>query len=274
MATSEPAVHHGPELWFNLPAMGHPLRTPGREAATRRHRCRVRRLPVELLQAAGPLADPRDRVHEAKGVGVLRRGQNVPSRSLLDDSACVHDAHTVGHPFHDTDVVGDQDDGHLQLLGDLPEQVEKVGLHLGVERAGRLVRDEELRPAQERHRDHHPLALSAAQLIRVRLCNPIRLRDMDGGQVFPRLFVRRASAQAHLHGRSLRELVSDPEVRIERRPRVLEDHGRLGPAHRFHRLAVEIEQVDAVKRDLALDDPPRSRDQPKDRQAGSGLAGA
>ena len=205
---------------------------------------------------------------------MLWRGENVADRSLLDDLARVHDAHAVGHPLHHADVVGNQDDGHVQLFGDLGQEVEKVGLHLGIERAGGLVRDQQLGPAKQRHRDHHSLAFAAAQLMRVRSRNPIDLGNVGGGQMLPCRLVRFASAETHLHGRGLRHLVADPEIGIEGRPRVLEDHGHLGPAHPFHRLVVEIEQVDAVQRDFARDDPPRRRDQPEDREAGGGLARA
>ena len=51
----------------------------------------------------------------------------------------------------------------LQLL----EQREHLRLHHHVERGRRLVGDQEARVARERHRDHHPLALPAGELVRV-----------------------------------------------------------------------------------------------------------
>ena len=91
--------------------------------------------------------------------------------------------------------------------------------------------------------------------------------------MFPCRLVRFASAQAHLYGSCLGDLVADPEVGIKGRARVLKDHGDLGSAHPFHRLVVEVEQVDAVQHDFAADNPPRRRHQAKDGKPGRGLAG-
>ena len=54
-----------------------------------------------------------------------------------------------------------------ELLDQLREQVEDLGLHHHVEGGGRLVGDDELRAAGERHRDHHALPLPAGQLVGV-----------------------------------------------------------------------------------------------------------
>ena len=47
------------------------------------------------------------------------------------------------------------------------EHVQHLGLHHHVERGGRLVGDDQLGSAGQRHRDHHPLPLPAGELVRV-----------------------------------------------------------------------------------------------------------
>ena len=57
-----------------------------------------------------------------------------------------------------------------------------LGLHGDVERGGRLVGDDQLRVARDRHRDHHALPQPAGQLVRVGPHPALRLGDADGGQ--------------------------------------------------------------------------------------------
>jgi hypothetical protein len=47
----------------------------------------------------------------------------------------------------------------------LGDQLEDLLLHGDVERAGRLVGDQKLRLAGDRHGDHHPLLLAAGELV-------------------------------------------------------------------------------------------------------------
>ncbi len=49
----------------------------------------------------------------------------------------------------------------------LAQQIEDLRLHRDVERGGRLVGDQDVGPAGQRHRDHHALAHAAGQLVRV-----------------------------------------------------------------------------------------------------------
>jgi hypothetical protein len=53
--------------------------------------------------------------------------------------------------------VGDQDDRRPQPRAQLTEQIEDPGLNRDVQRRRRLVRDQDLRIAGQRHRDHHAL---------------------------------------------------------------------------------------------------------------------
>ena len=48
------------------------------------------------------------------------------------------------------------------------EQLEHLRLHRDVERGGRLVGDQDLRLAEQRHGDHHALPHAARELVRDR----------------------------------------------------------------------------------------------------------
>ena len=58
---------------------------------------------------------------------------------------------------------------HAELALQLREQLQDLRLDRDVERGRRLVGDEQLRLAGERHRDHHALAHAARELVRVRV---------------------------------------------------------------------------------------------------------
>ncbi len=96
---------------------------------------------------------------QAAGVVVLRVGKNLGDRAGLDDAPPEHDADPVGDPPHHAEVVGDEQHRHAEAAPQVGEQVEDLGLDGDVEGRGRLVGDEQVGLAGERHRDHHPLAL-------------------------------------------------------------------------------------------------------------------
>ena len=101
------------------------------------------------------------------GVGMLRRGEHLLDRALLDDLAVVHHADHVGDAPHDAEIVGDEQQAHAEPLADVGQQLEDLRLHGDVERGGRLVGDQQIGLVGERHRDHHALALAAGQLMRI-----------------------------------------------------------------------------------------------------------
>ena len=65
----------------------------------------------------------------------------------------------------------------VRLLAQVVEQLHDLRLHGDVERGGRLVGDQHLGVVGDRHRDHHPLAHAAGQLVRVGVDAAIGLRD-------------------------------------------------------------------------------------------------
>ncbi len=68
------------------------------------------------------------------------------------------------------------------LVLQLGQQLEDLRLHRHVERRGRLVGDQHVGVAGERHGDHHPLPLAAGELVRVGVDPPLGLGDADEAQ--------------------------------------------------------------------------------------------
>ena len=82
---------------------------------------------------------------------------------------------------------------------ELADQRQDLRLDRHVERRRRLVRDQQVGVARERHRDHHALAHAARELVRVVVDAPLRLRDADGVEQLDR-----AAARVRLRDRLVR----------------------------------------------------------------------
>ena len=148
----------------------------------------------------------------------------------------------------------DEHDRAVERGVQLLEQLDDLRLDGHVERRGRLVGDQHVGLAQQRHGDHDALAHAAAELMRI------------GGQ--PRRGIGDADARQHRRGAlaqlpaaeigmavALRvdQLRAEREHRIERRHRVLEDHRDAGAAQPPHVVGRQRQQVLAVERDAARD---------------------
>ena len=124
----------------------------------------------------------------------------------------------------------DQHDRRAESLADVAHQVEDARLDRHVERRRRLVRDEHLRVAGERHRDHHALTHAAGELVRVLVDTRCGRGDAHEVEQLDRAPVRRPSRHREVLLEHLGDLAADAERRVERRHRLLEDERDLAPA--------------------------------------------
>ena len=99
---------------------------------------------------------------------VARIGEDIVGLARLDDPAPLHHHDIARDLAHDAEIMGDEQHRHAELGLQLLQQLQDLRLHSDVERGGRLVGDEEIGAAGERHRDHHALALPARELVRIR----------------------------------------------------------------------------------------------------------
>ena len=90
-------------------------------------------------------------------------------RAGLHDPAAIHDGHALGELGDDRELMGHEDHGQVAVFGEIREQVEDLRLDGYIERADRLVRDEQLGLERERAGDGHALALATRQLARAAL---------------------------------------------------------------------------------------------------------
>ena len=253
--------------------VGHP--TARREPAGGRRRGQVRRQARDRVEpVAGVGGALGQRLEQRLGVAVLGAGEQLPGLGRLDDLARVHDRHPVGAAGDHTQVVRHQDHRHVELVAQPVDQLQDLLLHGHVERRGRLVGDEQLRLADQRHGDHDALPLAAGELVRVVVVAAGRAGDADQAEhlhdPLPGLRLGHAAVQPQRLG----DLRADGGDRIERGHRVLEDHADVDAADAPQGRLVQRHQVDPVEEDLPADDLPARRQQPLDGHRGHRLAAA
>ncbi len=224
------------------------------ERASRRHVDQARRRALDRDQPLAALpVDPRHRAEQTPGVRVLRPVEDVLRGAVLDRAAGVHHLDVVGQLGDHAEVVGDDDDGGVELTLQVPDQVQDLRLHGHVEGGGRLVRDQQVGVAGQRHRDHRALPHTAGELVRVGVHPLVRLRDADPVEHLDRVLARDLLAHLVVHPVGLDDLVPDGVERVHRRQRVLEDHRHPLAAERADLLRRRRDQVLAVEEDLTAD---------------------
>ena len=234
--------------------------------ATRREQAAGR--PVEL---AGD--DAGDRGQHAPG-RPLRQGreQRVACRDDADraKSGCVWLVSTCWPAYwtidamrglgHDAHVVGDEHEAHAGFLTQPQQEIEDLRLDRHVERRRRLVGDQQLRPAGDRHRDHHALAHSAGQ------AGAGTADSRRSGSVMPTSSsnstarrLRAALSSFEMGLQRLADLEADREARVQRRHRLLEDHRDIAPDDAAALSRRDPEHVAAVEAHDDRRSPSRSR---------------
>ncbi len=158
----------------------------------------------------------------------------------------------------------------LQLL----DELENLRLDGDVERGRRLVGDEQLGLAGQRHRDHHALAHAARELVRVAVDARARIGDADRLQHLDGVLVRLLFGVAEVQLRDLHQLPRDAHEGVERGHRVLEDHRDALAANLPHLLGRDSSEMSCPSKSTSPETmlPGRARDEADDREVRHGLA--
>ena len=184
--------------------------------------------------------EPAHRVEERLGVRVEWVRVDGEHVRAFDDPPGVHDVHPIAEPGCDTEVVGDQENADPTFRDEVVEEGEDAGLGRDVERRGRLVGDQHLGVAAQRHRDHDALSHPSRELVWVRVDTGRRLAEPDLPEQLDRTRAGSGFGQRRVEPDRLDQLVPDPKDGVECRERVLVDHrhataadpGQLALAHR------------------------------------------
>ena len=202
----------------------------------------------ELVALVG--VEPEARLEQRRAVRVRGVGDDLLDGAGFDDPPAVDDGDPVGHGRRHREIVGDEHEGGAAVAAELADQLEDLGLDRDVERRRRLVGEHQHRLAGHRHRDHHPLALTAGELVRVR-ADPAR-RLGDPHPLEPRLGRPVVACR-------LGELPAHPHGRVERGHRVLEDRAHPLAPDAAQRGVRRADDLGAVDEDGARHLRPRGR---------------
>ena len=227
---------------------------------------------------------------------MLRIAEDVVQVARFDDLAAIHHHHVVGDVGDHPEIVGDHQQRHAQLGLQVLHEAQDLGLDGDVERGGRLVGDQQRRPADQRHRDHRPLAQAARQLERISAQRPLGIGEADHAQhvdrecidlsaaeLAPVLAAERAARPGAVQLDRLADLVAHRVQCRQRGHRLLEDDGNLAAPDAPHGRAGAVDPgnvddafVDAriLEEDRAGSDGGGARQQAHDGLAAHRLAGA
>ena len=101
------------------------------------------------------------------GVRMERRRVHDLAWGQLHDVAQVHDRDAMRDLPNDGEIVCDEQVGDPELLLEIAQEVEDLGLDRDVERRHGLVADDELGPQGDGPGDPDALALAAGELVRI-----------------------------------------------------------------------------------------------------------
>ena len=90
-----------------------------------------------------------------------------------------HEHDAVGEEDRLHYVMGDEQHGRVRLLDDADHQLLHLPLGLGVERAERLVHEENRGPIRQRARDGDPLLHAAGKLVRIGVLELSQLHELN-----------------------------------------------------------------------------------------------
>ena len=205
---------------------------------------------------------------------MLRVGEDLRRRAVLDHPPGVDDRHVVGEALHDGEVVGDQHHCHPPFAPQRVQEAQDLVLDGDVESRGRLIGEEQLRLVGERDRDRDPLAHAARQLVRV-LAEPLLgRRDAHLTQQVEGPSASGGLARAAVDDHRLGDLVADPAHRIEGCQRILRHHPDRGPERPPERRVAAAQHVDAIDLHGARSRHVGQRERAHDRPQDHGLARA
>ena len=198
--------------------------------------------------------------------------------TLLDYLAGIHYGYSVAHLGDNAEVMSDEDDGRTYFLLDALHQIQYLCLDRYVQSRRRLVGDQQLRVADESHRDHCALTHSAGELMRILIhallgvIDAYELEHLNGTR--SGLFLRIILVVA---GKGFHQLVSDGIHRVEACHRILEDHACLVSPEVPHLLFGIGQEIITVKGDRPAHYLARALEKSHDgvclhRLSGTGLA--
>ena len=190
----------------------------------------LERRMVDRRQALTLGTELRDAVDEGPGIRVLGIGEDLAGRPIFDDFSAKHDCDMIGDSTDDSEVVGDEDNGHADAFFEFSELIHDLGLDGDIESGGGFVGNEQFGLAGERHGDHYALLHSPAELVGIIVEAFLWVDDANEVEVFDDFGIDIFDLWS-VEVEGLGDLASDGEDGIERGGWFLKDVGDLGASN-------------------------------------------
>jgi hypothetical protein len=164
----------------------------------------------------------------------------------LDDPPEIHHRHAVGNVLYHGQVVGNKQQGQVELGLELGEEVEDLGLDGHVESRHRLIGHNQTGPQDQSPGNSDSLALTTRELMRITSCMGGLETDQLQHLGNPNMtFILRRHS---MDPQALGDRLTDRAPRIEGAVGILEDHLHLAP-NPEKVLSVEVSDIGAVEID-------------------------
>ena len=119
---------------------------------------RVQRRARDGQQPGGFVAvQTGDRTQKPHGIWMAGMIEKLLAAALLGDVACVHNVYPLGVAGNDAQVVRDDNQRHVRLPDNIPQQVENLLLRGHIQGSSGLVGNQQLGAAGNGHGNHHAL---------------------------------------------------------------------------------------------------------------------
>ena len=158
---------------------------------------------------------------------MLRRGEKLLGRALLNDVTALHHGNARADATHDLQIVRDEQHRDAALPIQTAQKREDLRLHGHVERGGRLVEQQQMRIGDDGCGDHHALELTAGALVRVLAVNFLRRGEVHIAQRLERTRAALLLRQLRVDSQRLLDLRADAHERVHRGHRLLKDNAEL-----------------------------------------------
>ena len=172
-----------------------------------------------------PGGDPRNGGDETPRVRIARMVQDLGGRSQLHELARIEHADAIGELRHRGEIVRDEHDGGPDLAVERAHELQDMRLHDDVEGGGRLIHQEHVGLAAERHGDHDPLLHAATELVGKGGGDARRVVELDQPEQLVRALAGALAVHPEMPGQDLGDLRAHRHGRIQGGGRVLVDHG-------------------------------------------------
>ena len=169
--------------------------------------------------------------HQPARIVVRRPVDDLVGVAVLQNVSRIEHDDAVGDLCDDGEVVRDIERRRPFPLDDGLEGLEHLDLGGDVEGGGRLVQNQQVRPAAERHGRHQPLQLTARHLVGVAFAETVRVRQFKRPVEFLRPLPGLFAAHLAVEDGRLGHLLADGQRGIEGGRRAL---GQIGDALAAH----------------------------------------